>query len=985
MEDYRHHGTGLLRAAAHAAEPVRWPDPDDEQDCRSWLGQVWTLPRLADAVRDASPVLAERVEAITAGKDVGGRKVRRAALSVARYALRASGRSTPFGTFAGVGPLSVGKATQVAWSEDHRPVAAADTTWLHRVIERLESCPELLELLDVVVNDMAEVRGGRWEIPGTTTVRVRWTSATEYVRDEAGSPIQFRVLADKLTNSLGEAGNPVGMLTSLVQHGFLRTSLRAPSTVTDPLGWLFDRLQEVGAAELPVAPLVDELSAIREEIRAHNRNPSAHTRVCLADRMRAVAEARTPLAITLRLDADVQIPNSVGREMCRAASVLARLVREPTGTREWREYFAAFCERYGSGTLVPLRELVDTDTGLGWPRGYPGSGQPSGRHVFSERDKFLMELAEDAAIRGSQEVELDDEILGKLAETGGGGAVIPPHVEVGARIHAVSKQALDRGDYTFTVSLGRAVGTLTGRFLPLVPEVNLEAVIRNLPTIIAGAVPVQLSFPPQTPGAENVSRIPAYLPDVLSVGEGKLNGTIDIDDLAVTATRHRLHVVSLSRRRVIEPHVLHALAAKQQPPLARMLGELSRALQAGWIGFDWGAADAMPFLPRLRYGRAILSPARWHLKQDRVPTDAMAWHRALDLWRKKWHCPPRVQLRDGGQWLPLDLDQPAHRAVLHQHMRRHRHATLTEAVDDAFDGWLDGRAHTVVLPLASRRPPIAGPPITRLPVITADHGHVPACSDSSWLCAKLYLSARRMDELIVTGLPALLRPLGDRDCWFVRYPQIREEDEPSHLRLRVRVADDAPELFATLGCWADVLRSRGLIGRLAFDTYYPERGRYVAMEQAEHLFVADSRLVLTQLALLGDETRSGVLTALNLFDIAAVFLGSRQSAADWLSDQARHEAPEREVVDEVQRLARGRLQADLPGWPAIAQEHRRWLDAISRYREALPVDVDEDSILRSLLHMHHNRAVGVGREREAACLRLARQAGASWRSRGAGT
>ncbi|WP_425388649.1 hypothetical protein [Amycolatopsis jejuensis] len=30
--------------------------------------------------------------------------------------------------------------------------------------------------------------------------------------------------------------------------------------------------------------------------------------------------------------------------------------------------------------------------------------------------------------------------------------------------------------------------------------------------------------------------------------------------------------------------------------------------------------------------------------------------------------------------------------------------------------------------------------------------------------------------------------------------------------------------------------------------------------------------------------------------------------------------------------------------------------------------------------MHHNRALGVNRDREAICLRLARQAAATWRS-----
>jgi len=40
--------------------------------------------------------------------------------------------------------------------------------------------------------------------------------------------------------------------------------------------------------------------------------------------------------------------------------------------------------------------------------------------------------------------------------------------------------------------------------------------------------------------------------------------------------------------------------------------------------------------------------------------------------------------------------------------------------------------------------------------------------------------------------------------------------------------------------------------------------------------------------------------------------------------------------------------------------------------------------VRSLLHMHHNRLVGVDRAREAVCLRLARQAAVTWRATQAG-
>ncbi|GAA4237279.1 hypothetical protein GCM10022254_48970 [Actinomadura meridiana] len=657
--------------------------------------------------------------------------------------------------------------------------------------------------------------------------------------------------------------------------------------------------------------------------------------------------------------------------------MLARLAREHTGSRPWREYFAAFCDRYGTGTLVPLRTVVDSNAGLGLPRGYPGSPEAGGRHVFSERDRVLFALAAEATTRGDREIELTDAMVDRLLAAGGEPDSLPPHVDLGARIHATRLEALEHGDYTFTLVPGRAAGTLTSRFTSLVP--GLEPVFAQVPTTAADVVPVQLSFTPTFPRAENVARVPRYLPDVISVGEHAHAGVIEVDDLAVTATTRRLHLVSLSLRRVVEPVVLHALALKQQPPLARLIGELSRALDGGWIGFDWGAAEMLPFRPRLRYGRAILSSARWRLSRTDLPSDVTVLDKALNQWQKTWRCPARVELRDFDQHLPLDLEVPAHREVLYRHLRANDDAVLVEAPEPEADNWCSGRAHTVVFPMTSQRKPVPGPRVEVLPVIGRDHGHVPGSSGASWLYAKLYVGEHHMNPLLVNELPTLLDDLGERAWWFVRYPQAREEQEDDHLRLRIHVDNDISRVLTAVAEWADRLRTDGRLNRTAFDTYYAETGRYLAIEEAESVFVADSRFVLALLTHVRGP-KPVVVTALSMFDVATAFLGDRDQAATWLSRETPKATPDRADVEQVSRLARGRLLHDVPGWPQIAGAHQQRADAFGRYRSALPERTNIDAVLHSLLHMHHNRAIGVDREGEAVCLRLARQAAATWRA-----
>lgn len=83
------------------------------------------------------------------------------------------------------------------------------------------------------------------------------------------------------------------------------------------------------------------------------------------------------------------------------------------------------------------------------------------------------------------------------------------------------------------------------------------------------------------------------------------------------------------------------------PPLVRFLTELSRAQCAQVTVFDWGAAAAVPFLPRLRYSRIVLASARWRLEASDLPGRVRLreeWDAALADWRALRRLPRRVHL-----------------------------------------------------------------------------------------------------------------------------------------------------------------------------------------------------------------------------------------------------------------------------------------------------------------------------------------------------
>ncbi len=570
-------------------------------------------------------------------------------------------------------------------------------------------------------------------------------------------------------------------------------------------------------------------------------------------------------------------------------------------------------------------------------------------------------------------------------------------------------EALTRGEYSLTVAPARAGGTLTSRFTPTTTGAGLEAVYRDLPVAIEGALAVQMSFPPAYPHAENVCRIPAYLPHVLSLGEhrGAGNGrsgdepsdgvndaaTVHLDDLAVMATPERLHLVRISRRQVIEPQVFHALALdKQPPPLARFLAHLPRAYSATWTVLDWGpAAEHLPYLPRVRYGRCILAPARWRLTADALPraqAGSDVWRTALQAWLRRLGCPSTVELRDDDRTLRLDLDQPIHTAILHAQLTRHGHATLAEAVPPAGYGWFDGHAHEIAVPLVRTGAPAPSPLAGPLPLITNNgHGQWPGEPDTRWLSLRIHTHPERHDEIIAKRLPELAAGFGMMaGYWFIRY---RSPHQTDHLRLRLPTAgpEQSGAQVAVIGDWARRMRRDGLIGRVVFDSYQPEVGRYgagLALQAAEQVFVADSRAVSAQLRHLPTNViHPMVMAVASMVDIVRSLLGP-DDATRWLATQpvaAADTATDRAVAVEAVRQAQPGALAKLPGFAGeVAEAWQARATALVAYRAKVHA-VDTDSLLESLLHMHYNRAIGIDPHGEHVCRRLAHQAARGWQAR----
>ncbi len=1074
----------MLRAPVHPVHRTQDGSPEVAEGAPGERRQLVGLLRRAAAdplVREAVTVsstslggLLDRVagdpaDAAQAGlPDLPG--LRRAVRALTAYRIRMATRPTPFGLMAGVsaagftdGPDPDGRdgAAKVRFGTEHRRAARPDRQWLTALLTDWEQRLPVLRQLRVTLNNLCFVRGGRLVLPyrpHTDTrlrpertvheVSLRNTPALREVTEGARLPLRFAELEERLLAAFPQApaGSAERMLLQLVRTEILLTEVRPPLEATDPLGHVLDVAYAL--PDTSVLPDLAELRAVREGLARYAAEPLGQGLASwreVTGRMSRLRTAERLVQVDLALDAEVTLPRAVAVEAERAARLLWRLAPEESGPPALCQYHEVFLERYGTDRLVPVTEVLDPDIGLGAPAGY--QMPPSSRvarpepMVRSEREQMVSELLQEALLTGSAEVVLPedpaDPVLSRLTSDNG---TPPASLELWTRLLADSPAALQEGDFQLVVVAGsQPAGAMFGRFayaLPPGTQAALADLARSVGRPGQGVRPAQLTYQTSHSRSGNVSQVPQWLDERVPVAVFADRGdprNLELADLVVGADIHRLFVVHRPTGREVVPTAFHMLDSQWQAPnVARFLREVSSSGVRRWRPWNWGLSETLPYLPRVRSGRTVLSQARWRptsqLRDGAAPFSR--WTDTVREWRERWRVPERVCLSFSDQRLELDLTDQRHLRLLRRELGRRPAAELYEvqAGADHETGWLVGPLGThrneIVFPMVTRyasagrgtagtpaagRTPVAG---TRLaPARSAPGDHLPG---GEWLYASLYCAAERHDELLGAELPTLVRslPAGVDRWFFLRY---RDRDQP---QLRVRFHGTpgvlAGETLPRLNEWAAGLRSAGLASRLILDTYDPEAERYggpAALEAAERAFHADSLAVLEQLRLLaGGQLALDplILAAANYVDLVRAFWPAPATTAPSPAPEATEPpwtgwilaAYARKPGDEAHRAFQERRREAVSvidpygDWPALrarpggeallaawSGRARAIAEYGARLRDLAPPWAPPQLVLGSLFHMHHNRLLGIDRQREQATQAVARGAVQAHRDR----
>ncbi len=888
---------------------VHGPAAAPENRERDALRRLVADPAVREAIFVGSPDLEDSIDAwLNAPESERGTRVARA---LSRYLARMAWRPTPFGLFAGITVGTIGDRTRLrlAPRSAYRRHARLDTGYLDALAQSMARDPSLRAKLRYTANSSCYPVGGRMRYiearTGDATLdadpdsdddvaaRRREVTRSYSLADVTDSPYLRAALevardgADVATiaSALASLGDRITIeaatryVDELIDNQLLVPVLPLPITGVEPLSPFAEALRDSGA-DIDAA---NRLAEVQEALAALDRGGVGAATSRYREMGATLGALPAPVVLGRLFQVDLfkpaeeaQLGATVVSEIVRGADVLHRLQRprvDPLARFRQR-----FVERY-EGRAVPLPLVLDDETGIGVDE--PTSAEPLLRGValdgadtdvevtWGERETILLAKLTDACAAGDREMTLRRDDIDALSATI---TKAPPPLSRGlsamVTIAARSDADVDKGNFQIFVSglSGPAGVELLGRFCHGDGELCRRVVdhLRAADAADPDAIYAEIVHSPAGRLANILLRPRLREHEIVYLGDSGAprDKQIGVSDLVVTVEGdHVVLRLSADGRRVVpRMTTAHNWAPRRNLATYRFLCMLQSQGITPSARWDWGALASAAFLPRVRYGRVVLSLAQWRVRGDevrpllRLQGDALV--AAVAAMRERRSIPRHVSQVEADNVLPIDLETSFGANALVRASRNGESVVVLQEVFPEPDALCvtgpEGRfTHELLVPLVntiptSRKPRVEGVETRRS--TATDRVARRFTPGSEWLYARVYTGPAMVDRLLRRAIGPLVRQAGAAG-WIDRWFFIRYADPDWHLRLRLHGDPAAlhekvlPALHSALA----PLLTDGSTWRLDLGTYEREVERYggeEAIDVAERVFEADSDSVL---------------------------------------------------------------------------------------------------------------------------------------------
>lgn len=939
-------------------------------------------------------------------------------LSLYKYFLRMSYRCTPFGMFSGVSAGTIGNSNLLTLpaQSSYRKHTRPDNHFINTFIQKILKDQEIKSSVNWYANNTIYCNSNaiRYvEYRLTNSQRCHHLSKVEtstYLdtileRSKDGATIMeltASILSDEITEE-----DAIVFMDELIEGRLLLSELEPVVTGQEPYKVVLDILEKYDSGK----SYAFLLKKMIEQIHAIESQPPGTEIIHYKEVLRMVKEWDGQYDPKLIFQSDLSKPSS---QMQMSASVLDELkdtiaflavLNGQTVHTNLSKFKEEFTKRY-EDSEVPLLEVLDTESGIGYPPGvhanndqapllqglHFNSTAPVMEYRVSGWHRKLVYLYQQCVAQGKTELTVTDDTF-SIDKNLFNKNVLPDSMSTICSVLATSEELrLDQFTIDYRGSSGPSAANLLGRFCYL--DAGIESIVEDLiqqeeqlhPNKIFAEV-VHLA---QT-RVGNVLIRPAfrkYEIPILTFSSVDYGHTISLEDIMVSIKNNSIELRSKKLNKEIVPRNTTAHNyANDTVPHYYFLCDLQQQDINARLTWDWGMLNEFKFLPRIKYGRVILSKARWIIDETDLPIVSkqlgLDFINEMRKYQTDHKLPRFVVLTQGDNQLPLDLEDDLCLKIVRQELLRNKRITFEECLFNESNlvvAGPEGRfTNEIIIPWTKEKAHQVIKLNTFLEQLKVERDFVPG---SSWFYAKIYCGVKTSDHILTD----IIKPLADElfesgiiSQWFF----IRYGDPDYHIRVRFK---GDQQFFATI---TDKL-NQGLVfyitnnqvWKVQHDTYKRELERYGQenIENTELLFFHDSVSAIEVLKLLdgdrGDELRwqfaiKGVNDLLNDFGLS---LEEKEKVMISIRDGFKKEfsAEDRESQKQLsEHYRKFRKEIDFMLSPELKDDHdffgvwnifkKRSLDLaspilkIKEFINSKKSNLSLDNLLGSYTHMFLNR------------------------------
>ena len=961
--------------------------------------------------------------------------------SIMKYLIRMSTRPTPYGTFSGVtcGTFSDNTNIMLASSNEHIKRARADMIWIYGIVKKLEKDKTILNNIKVRFNNQCYSHGNRMKNPYRTNYgqtynqnendskfdksNIRYTQLVKFVQEFCKTLVSYKDLCSSILEKYDDVPIEIveKFLRGLIDNEFLITELRPPIYCKDPLDYIISLLSMVDSKN----NILHNLKIIQYKINKFNQEKIGNDLQIyleIINLMESMYKSNSYLQIDMSIACiNNSISSTVKQELDNLSKVLTMIAEEYNEPSYLKQYREKFMERYGVDTEVSLLELTDNDIGLGFPDDYDFNySYIRSNRLLSRREERFKKLINDKIIKTIQKQDkqiniTDEELKYVNEEFKVDNLNFSKSFELNVIITSESQEEIDKGNFQLNIGPNYGsdkAGNMFSRFSDLLEEKYIQK-LNNLyesekKDCKDEYVIVDIHEMYRNGRINNIlnnsSNHDYHI--VLSANTSSPDRELDISDIyiGIDENTNRFYVKSKklnSKLKVISDNMLNTASCSK---INRLLREISNAYEVHIVNRLINITNKdYKYIPRIVYGKTILSSARWTIYKDdfREIDNLSRFKIEIQEFINSWEIPRYVYETKSDNRLLLDLKKDVHIEYLYKLLKNSFNPIiLTELEGNGFDNlWVKDKKNMkyfseIVVPFVLSKKSVKGlhPKenrnvletksdigINKNTISIIDDKRLVCPGDNNWIYFKLYGTRTRINELIGIYLNEFLEPLlesGSIDKYFF----IRYADPEQHIRLRINGSSDISifQLLPQIIKWIKDMQRDGLVSRFTIDTYERELERYGGVElitYAEEVFFRDSMLVSRILGLKERKNfniEDDILGIIGIMTLIDKFIADVEMEENFLSrviqkneyrDQFVKER--NKYIDTVNSILDWQESNDLIEMNVLRDLLILRNDSILKYRKMIN-EVDDlgnltntkANILLTVIHMFCNRFMG---------------------------